>query len=398
MNCSRTGSRALDMDRSDRCARAHSVLLEAECALASCVVAFSDGKPVPTFPENALFVERLAFDGAAAKQPALVLGKIGAGVDRAAVVPHQEITELPDVLVDEVAPLADGVKLLQDRVALLGIDAFDARRHEPVDEQRPASGIGMRDEHGVAMVRDAADVSGNVGFLRALVLVDVERLLAREPLLERGRHRLVGFVHVGEQGVAAGRRQLERVQERVLIGPRRIAGIDVEPELALAEGADRLPVDLDVGDEEDLLVVLLDSLGAAAQRLGRLLAAAEVAEIGREPKLLLLRDGLAAEYQHEMPAPRVLDRPNRLLRKRPGQVDAADLRAAGGRQRRDRHGGRGLDVDNLLHRTDPRWNVGRSAMVGDEPGRQARYSEIVALAPPWSVTELTRTLGRRVSP
>src|SRR5262249_28563136 len=34
--------------------RAHSALLEAECALAFCVVAFSDGKPVPTFPENAL--------------------------------------------------------------------------------------------------------------------------------------------------------------------------------------------------------------------------------------------------------------------------------------------------------------------------------------------------------
>jgi hypothetical protein len=38
----------------------------------------------------------------------------------------------------------------------------------------------------------------------------------------------------------------------------------VEPELALPEGADRLAVDLDIGNEKNLLVVLLASLGAAA--------------------------------------------------------------------------------------------------------------------------------------
>src|ERR1700693_361541 len=54
-------------------------------------------------------VQRLALDRAAAKQPALVVGEIGSCMDRTAVVPHQEIVELPDVLEDEFAPLADFV-------------------------------------------------------------------------------------------------------------------------------------------------------------------------------------------------------------------------------------------------------------------------------------------------
>src|SRR6478672_6007001 len=36
-----------------------------------------------------LLVQRLAFDGAAAQETALFLGKVGAGVDGAAIVPHQ---------------------------------------------------------------------------------------------------------------------------------------------------------------------------------------------------------------------------------------------------------------------------------------------------------------------
>ena len=49
------------------------------------------------------------------------------------------------------------------------------------------------------------------------------------------------------------------------------------------------------------------AFGAAAQRLRRLLAAAEIAEIGRETKLVVLADLLAAEHQHEMLGPGVLD-------------------------------------------------------------------------------------------
>src|SRR5258708_39916268 len=109
--------------------------------------------------QDALFAQWLAFDGATAQQPALFLRKVGAGVDRAAVVPHQEIAELPDVFEDELAPLADLVKLIEDGVALGLVHAFDPRRHQPVDEQRLAAGVGVRDEQRMVVMRDAADVA-----------------------------------------------------------------------------------------------------------------------------------------------------------------------------------------------------------------------------------------------
>jgi hypothetical protein len=42
----------------------------------------------------------------------------------------------------------------------------------------------------------------------------------------------------------------------------------VEPELTLAECSDRLAVDLDVGDEQNLLIVLLGAFSAVAQGSG----------------------------------------------------------------------------------------------------------------------------------
>src|SRR5262249_20303402 len=90
-----------------------------------------------------------------------------------------------------------------------------------------------------------------------------------------------------------------------------------------------------VAHQQHLFVILTNSLGAAAQLFGRLPAVSELAEIGREPKLLLLGDALAAKDQHEVLGPGRLDRAHRARGKLPGQIDALDLRAAGGRQRRD---------------------------------------------------------------
>src|SRR5262245_43333701 len=118
--------------------------------------------------------------------------------------------------------------------------------------------------------------------------MDVQRLASPELLLECGGNRLVCLVHVREHGIAAGGRQLDRVEKSVPVRPRRVAAVDMEPELAFPESADRLAIDLDVGDEENLLIVLLAALGAAAQLLRRLLAVAEFAEIGRETKLVIL--------------------------------------------------------------------------------------------------------------
>src|ERR1044071_2302630 len=80
------------------------------------------------------FVQRLAFDGATAQETALLLRKVGAGVDGAAIVPHQEVAEFPDVLEDEFAPLPDVVELIEDCVAFRLFEPFKPCRHETVDE------------------------------------------------------------------------------------------------------------------------------------------------------------------------------------------------------------------------------------------------------------------------
>src|SRR6516162_4900196 len=215
------------------------------------------GLAIARFP---LFEQRLALDGTAAQQPSFLFGKIRAGVNGAAIVPHQKVAELPDMLEDVVAPLADLVKLIEDRVALGLAHALDARRHQAVDEQRLSTGVGMSDEDRMIVVRDARDIARGTGLLGAIIFVDVQRLLALELVFKHCRNGIVSLVHIGEHGVAAARRQLQRIEERVFVRLRRIAGIDVEPELALAEGADRLAVDLDVADQEYLLVVLLGAL------------------------------------------------------------------------------------------------------------------------------------------
>ena len=150
-----------------------------------------------------------------------MFGKIGAGVDGAAIVPHEKIAELPDMLVDELGPLADFVELIEDGATFVCRHAFNARRHEAVDEQAFAASFRMRDEHRMIAMRNAAEISRYIGLLRALVFMDVERLLAREALLKLGWNRFIRFVHIREFRVAAGRRQLEGVEKSVLVGCSR---------------------------------------------------------------------------------------------------------------------------------------------------------------------------------
>src|SRR5450631_1111387 len=88
---------------------------------------------------SALFAKRSALDRATTQEAAFPFGKVGPRVDRAPVVPHQEVAQLPDVLKDEFRPLADFIELLEDRIALVRVEPFDAGGHEPVHEQRLAA-------------------------------------------------------------------------------------------------------------------------------------------------------------------------------------------------------------------------------------------------------------------
>src|SRR5688572_17995070 len=106
--------------------------------------------------------------------------EVGPRVDRAAVVPHQKIARPPDMLIHEAAPLADLVKLLENRVALLRAEALDARRHQPVDEKAPPSRVRVCDEHRMVAVRDSTQIALVARLAIAVVFVDMERPLASQ--------------------------------------------------------------------------------------------------------------------------------------------------------------------------------------------------------------------------
>src|SRR5215471_15272549 len=97
------------------------------------------GKPASTFPEHALN-RLLPQNGHPPQQAALAGGEIGARMQGAAVVPHQDVARPPDMLVDELSLLLVLEELLQERVALLPRQAVDLARHQAVHVERLAPG------------------------------------------------------------------------------------------------------------------------------------------------------------------------------------------------------------------------------------------------------------------
>src|SRR5215471_12877106 len=109
--------------------------------------------------ERHSFMQRFTLNRATTEKPALLLGEVGPRVDRAAIIPHHEVAQLPDMFEYEFAPLADFVKLVKNRSALFETHAFDAGRHQAVDEERLAPGVRVSDEDRMEMMRNAADVA-----------------------------------------------------------------------------------------------------------------------------------------------------------------------------------------------------------------------------------------------
>src|SRR6202022_4087416 len=80
-----------------------------------------------------------AEDGYAPQQPPLAGREVGARVERAAVVPHQNVARAPDMFVHELRLLLVIEEPLQDRIAFVASKTFDLARHEPIDIERLAS-------------------------------------------------------------------------------------------------------------------------------------------------------------------------------------------------------------------------------------------------------------------
>ena len=186
--------------------------------------------------------QRLALDGAAAHQPRLLARKILARMDRAPIVPDHEIAEPPFVLVDDRRVFGDIEQLRQRRLAFIGRKAFDARRHQPADIERLLAGRRMGDDDRLLVVQDLFQRHlRQVDALAAFVVVHLQHVAAFEPVAQRARNVVVSLVHVGEAGLAAPRGELHRIQKRRAMRLRVIAGVVMEPHLAVAEGADRFP-------------------------------------------------------------------------------------------------------------------------------------------------------------
>src|SRR5688572_27937168 len=122
----------------------------------------------------------------------------------------------------------------------------------------------------------------------AVILVDVDRFPALTLRVEGPRRGVVGLIDIREHGMAAGRRQLNGVEKSAAIRPFGMAPVDMEPELALAESADRNSVLLEVGDQQDVLVSLLGAFDLLRQLRLRPLALAQMAKIRREAELVVL--------------------------------------------------------------------------------------------------------------
>ena len=138
--------------------------------------------------------------------------------------------------------------------------------------------------------------------------------------------RIIGRAHVGEFGVAAGRRNAPRRQQRILRRHRLERTVGVPQPVAQTEqpppvvARQHLVVLVEVGDVVDVhrqpaLVTLRDVAGRLLQR----------AEVAAERKLRLVGEVLVVEHQHAVLVHAGGDRRGIGVRQRLGDVDAGDL-------------------------------------------------------------------------
>ena len=188
------------------------------------------------------------------------------------------------------------------------------------------------------------------------------------------RHFIERSLHAAEPGIAAVRRQLERVQHRCVRGLRRIAHVGVPGRVAVPERPDRLALfvehvrhDVDVG---------ITGRGLAARALVR--RRIERAEMPREREEVVVGHFLVAEYEDIVPVP--------------GSLDGLDLGLAHGREIHTPHlGADGSGRDDLDFERD-----GHAVSPGPAHGycSAAHRSVQCAARPPGYIIRIRRDSTR----
>ncbi|MEA3073433.1 MAG: hypothetical protein QOD29_4879 [Alphaproteobacteria bacterium] len=110
-----------------------------------------------------------------------------------------------------------------------------------------------------------------------------------------------------------------------------VALVGVEPHLAVAERAERLAVGIELVADQHHVVPSRRVADPGCSRLRRH-PLGDRAEIGCKPPLVVLAEALAAEQQHGVLVPGVLDLAQRFRIQRAAKIDAADFRPDHGMQ------------------------------------------------------------------
>ena len=145
-----------------------------------------------------------------------------------------------------------------------------------------------------------------------------DRALSLERAGEVRRERFARGIHVPESGIAAGRRDFDRIQHRSDRSARAVGEIGM-PHRATVGNADIAAALAACRDEKDLRMVLQHRV------VGGMLV--QAAETPREIHMLLWRNPLVAEHQHQMVEMRALHLLEGFIVERFRQVEAYDLGA-----------------------------------------------------------------------
>jgi len=201
------------------------------------------------------------------------------------------------MLVDDRGMLRDVEQLLQDRFAFGFRQTFDAGGHEAGDIKRFAAGLRVGDEDRLLVVADLREIDHiEVQSFTPLVVVHLQDLAAFQLVAQRAWDHLVGLVLVGEAGFAAPCRELLSIKHRGPVRFRIVAGIVMEPHLAIAERAEGLAVLDDVRHVHEGRVVV--ATGQVAH--GGAFADGDLAEYLARRDLVLVFQILATEYDDDV--------------------------------------------------------------------------------------------------
>ena len=229
------------------------------------------------------------------------------------IVPDDDVAAAPAIAEDVLGPRRLDAEPMEQLDRLAVGHAVDPDRHLVIEIERLAAGDRMGPHHRVPLIGqrrlrrsrraghrlflpaqraqpvDAISLRrclrGIGGVEMLLLLVAVDGPAAGQPALLALRQRLVGRVHVGEQGLAAFLRHVDGIEQR---GDRRLAleGVIGMPMRAGAVTADRSSRPADIGQDIDL--------GAIRQAVGVGEEGLELAEIAGEGHELLRRQRLVA--------------------------------------------------------------------------------------------------------